>query len=77
VRNLIGLVIALEVACVCLTGCGPTVRGPAVVVEGDGPRELVIGGKTVDPATHAVVLPELQTPQELAAAWASSRPSRR
>jgi len=68
VRNLIGLVIALEVACVCLTGCGPTVRGPAVVVEGDGPRELVIGGKTVDPATHAVVLPELQTPQELAAA---------
>jgi len=59
---------ALICAAWCLTSCGPTVRGPAVVVEGDGPRELVIGGKTVDPDTHAVVLPELQTPQELAAA---------
>jgi hypothetical protein len=53
---------------VWLSGCVPAVRGPAVIIEGDGPRELVIGGKTVAPATHAVVLPEFQTPQELAAA---------
>jgi hypothetical protein len=55
-------------AAVWITGCAPAVRGPAVEIVGDGPRELIIGGRTVDPATHAVVLPELQTPQELAAA---------
>jgi len=68
VRSQISLVIVLALAIAWVAGCAPAVRGPAVVIEGDGPRELVIGGKTVAPATHAVVLPELQTPQELAAA---------
>ena len=67
-RNPSGLVIVLAVAALWLAGCVPAVRGPAVVIEGAGPREIIIGGKTIDPATHAVVLPELQTPQELAAA---------
>jgi hypothetical protein len=68
VRNPSGLVIVLAVAALWLAGCVPAVRGPAVVIEGAGPREIIIGGKTIDPATHAVVLPEFQTPQELAAA---------
>jgi hypothetical protein len=59
-------------------GCGPArqgdavaspvVRGPAVTIEGAGPREIVIGGKTVDPVTHAIVIPDQPTPQETFAA---------
>jgi len=67
-RNPRSLALVLAIAGLWIAGCAPAVRGPAVVIEGDGPRQIVIGGKTVDPATHAVVLPELQTPQELAAA---------
>ncbi|MBM4017829.1 MAG: DUF4838 domain-containing protein [Planctomycetes bacterium] len=54
-------------------GCQPVVRGPdvgkpAVTIEGAGPRTLVIGGRTVDPATHAIVIPDAPTPQEKFAA---------
>ena len=45
-------------------GCGPAVRGVAKAT----PREIVIGGKTVDPATHAIVIPDQPTPQETFAA---------
>jgi hypothetical protein len=39
-----------------------------VTIEGAGPREIVIGGKTVDTATHAIVIPDQPTPQETFAA---------
>jgi hypothetical protein len=67
-KNMVFFLGMAALTTVWLAGCVPAVRGPAVIIEGDGPRELVIGGKTVKEATHAVVLPELQTPQELAAA---------
>jgi len=60
--------VLLAALALAAAGCGPAVRGPAVTVEGAGPRTLVIGGKTVDPATYAIVVPDQPTPQEMFAA---------